>query len=235
MKRILIVDGHQDTANGLAELLTEAGHQPGVAATDHHCRTLLSHEPAYDMILLGRHLAENSDQSLFRHITTTSPGSRIILLSAYPIEQIFSLFHPDASIETFNGSLTKATTTHLATLLDNNFFITTEAHDGDTTHHIAYALSEQGLCSQIIRSEEQFHSSHHQIRPDVLIFEQTVPVLSTLRCCLHARMRQLNLRMLVVKPRHVASSSITAELPETGTAVAMNDGKPPIWRKRLLR
>lgn len=208
MKRILIVDNQQDVTDGLAELLTDAGHQLAVAYTGLQCQVLLKNEAPFDLILLDLQLPDISGLDLFKLITVGSPSSRVMLLSAYRLEHIFSLFFVSEELETIPNPITQTSIAHLSKTIKNNFFAITEANDDNTAHQIAYALSENGLCSQIVRNEDQFHSTNNQIKPDILIFDQTLPTLSIIKCCLHAKLMHKNVPIIIVKPIHDQTNDI---------------------------
>lgn len=203
--KILVVDDNRDLADGLADLLDVEGYEAIVANTVKQAREAFS-ENRFDYIFLDMKLPDGNGLELYYEFHAHSPGSRIILMTGFRIEQLLQQLVDSGAVALLRKPFTmKQVGDVLGTVMPGGIMLVAD-DSPDTPEELAKHLQQNGIRPGMVRNHDDIDVMLGENRNDVIIVDLNRPIL----CCMevYLQMKAINrvVPMIVMVSQVVDSS-----------------------------
>jgi len=176
--RILIVDDEQNMRITLADILQDEGYEVDVAASGHEAVKLCA-EQGYRVILLDVRMPGIDGVETFRQIRRHQEGVRVIMMSAYTIEDLKEVALDEGAIAFMPKPLDVERVVKLIGEVRDTAILVVE-NDEAVASTLKDTLKEQGYRVTLTRSPHDALELAEQIRFDLIFIDAELPVMNGL-------------------------------------------------------
>jgi len=175
---ILIVDDQQNMRRTLADILRDEGYQVTTAATGEEAIDLCS-KGRYDIILMDVRMPGIDGVEAFRRIRRHQEGVRVILMSAYGLEDLKHAALDEGAIAFLAKPLDLEQTIKLICEVKNTAILVVE-EDESVSAPLQAELKEQGYRVTVSKSPHDALEMVEQIRFDLIFLDVNLPAMNGL-------------------------------------------------------
>jgi len=190
---ILIVDDEKNMRRTLADILRDEGYQVTTAATGDEAIDLCS-KGRYDIILMDVRMPGIDGVEAFRQIRRHQEGVRVILMSAYGVDELKQAALDEGAIAFLAKPLDLDQTVKLISEVKDTAILVVE-EDESVSAPLHVKLKEQGYRVTVTRSPHDALEMVEQIRFDLIFVDVNLPAMNGL---------ELYLAIKKVTPKSVA-------------------------------
>ena len=177
--KILIVDDEKNMRFTLADLLREEGHQVETASTGEEAVDLCTRDGGFDTVLLDVRMPGIDGVEAFRRIRRHQPGLRVIMMSAYTVDDLKRAALDEGAI----AFLPKPLDVHLVLRLIRetpDTAILVVENDETLAARICDSVKAQGYHVTVARSPHDALELIEQIRFDIVLIDVALPSMTGL-------------------------------------------------------
>jgi DNA-binding NtrC family response regulator len=175
---VLIVDDEANLRKTLADILRDEGYDVATAATGEEAVELCSQQH-FDIILMDVRMPGIDGVEAFRRIRRRQEGVRVILMSAYALEDLKRAALDEGAIAFLSKPLDLAKTIQLIGEVKDTAILVV-ADDEDVSAPLQAALKEQGYRVTVARSPHDALELVEQIRFDLIFLDVHLPAMNGL-------------------------------------------------------
>jgi DNA-binding NtrC family response regulator len=176
--RILIVDDEKNMRKTLADILSGEGYEVTTAATGEEAIELCS-QGGFDVILMDVRMPGIDGVEAFRRIRRHREGVRVILMSAYEVDQLKMAALDEGAIAFLTKPLDLQQVIHLIGEVKETAILVVEDDPG-TADLLGGALKQQGYRVTLTQSPHDALELVEQIRFDLIFVDVNLPAMTGL-------------------------------------------------------
>jgi DNA-binding NtrC family response regulator len=177
-RRVLIVDDEINMRKTLAEILRDEGFSIATAGTGEEA-VALCREQRFEVVLMDVRMPGMSGVEAFRQIRRHQEGVRVILMSAYSIEDLKEAALDEGAIAFLSKPLDLDQVISLVAEVHDTTILVVESDD-DTAALLRENLSQRGYRVTIAESSHDALELVEQIRFDLVFLDTDLPVMNGL-------------------------------------------------------
>lgn len=177
--KILIVDDEKNMRTTLADILGEEGHDVSIAGTGEEAIALCSQDGGFDAVLLDVRMPGIDGVEAFRRIRRHQPGLRVIMMSAYTVDDLKRAALDEGAIAFLPKPLDVPLVLRLIQETPDTAILVVE-NDEALAARIRDAVKAQGYHVTVARSPHDALELIEQIRFDVVLIDVTLPSMTGL-------------------------------------------------------
>lgn len=187
--RILIADDEKNMRNTLANILTREGYDVSKAASGEEAVELCAGED-FDVILMDVRMPGIDGVEAFRQIRRHREGVRIIMMSAYSVDELKQAALDDGAIAFLAKPLDVEQVIRLVSDVKDTTILVVVEEDERTVELLDGELSKHGYKVTLTRSPHDALELVEQIRFDLIFIDAELPSMSGLD--LYLAIKQIN-------------------------------------------
>jgi len=191
--RILIVDDETNMRKTLSDILRDDGYDVSTAATGEEAVELCAREH-FDIVLMDVRMPGMNGVEAFREIRRHQEGVRVILMSAYGLEELKQAALDEGAIAFLSKPLDLRQTVKLIDEVKDTAILVVE-EDESISAPLQAALKQQGYRVTVTASPHDALELVEQIRFDLIFVDVNLPAMNGL---------ELYLAIKKITPRAVA-------------------------------
>jgi len=176
--RVLIVDDESNMRKTLGDILADDGYDVATAATGEEAVALCAAE-RFDIVLMDVRMPGINGVEAFRQIRRHQEGVRVILMSAYGLEDLKQAALDEGAIAFLAKPLDVQKTVHLIEEVKDTAILVVE-EDESISGPLQVALKEQGYRVTVTASPHDALELVEQIRFDLIFVDVNLPVMNGL-------------------------------------------------------
>ncbi len=176
--RILVADDEQNMRITLAAILQDEGYEVDVAASGEEAVELCS-EHGYDIVLLDVRMPGIDGVETFRQIRRHQEGVRVIMMSAYSIDNLKDAALDEGAIAFLSKPLDLEQVVKLVREVKDTAILVVENEETTATALLG-KLKEQGYRVTLSRSAHKALELAEQIRFDLIFIDAELPAMNGL-------------------------------------------------------
>jgi DNA-binding response OmpR family regulator len=175
---ILIVDDNRDLADGLADVLADAGHQAQLAYSGAQASRAIANQ-AYDLVLLDIKLPDGSGLDVLRQIRTLHASTRVLVMTGFRTDQLIADELQPKHLSIKHSPATQADIDPLLTETAPQGIVLTTTHDPDLPNSLAAAAKKQGKRTALFRSRTDI-INQSSVNSDLVVMALPQPLIDYL-------------------------------------------------------
>lgn len=176
--KVLVVDDEVNMRKTLSDILGDDGYDVTVAATGEEAIELCSRE-CFDVILMDVRMPGINGVEAFRQIRRHQEGVRVILMSAYSLEDLKKAALDEGAIAFLSKPLDLQQTVKLISEVKDTAILVVE-EDESISAPLQAALKEQGYRVTVAASPHDALELVEQIRFDLIFVDVNLPAMNGL-------------------------------------------------------
>lgn len=176
--RVLIVDDEANMRKTLSDILRDEGHAVSTAASGEEAVTACETE-RFDVVLMDVRMPGIDGVEAFRQIRRHQEGVRVILMSAYTMDDLKRSALDEGAIAYLAKPLDVDNVIKLISDVRDTAILVVEDDEGTATH-ISSALREQGYRVTLVSTPHQALELIEQIRFDIVFIDVQLPAMNGL-------------------------------------------------------
>ena len=177
-KRILIVDDEKNLRTTLADILEAEGYDVSLAASGEEGVELCEKE-GYDVVLLDVRMPGINGVETFRVIRRHREGIRVIMMSAYSVEEMKRSALEEGAIAFLTKPLNLQVVIDLVRESKDTAILVVEDEE-ETANTIGNSLKQQGYRVTLVRTAHDALELLEQIRFDLIFIDVALPFMNGL-------------------------------------------------------
>jgi len=177
-EKILIVDEHENMRKTLTDIFTDEGYQVSTAATGEEATKLCSKRP-HEIIFIDVRVPGIDDVETFRQIRRHQEGVRVILMSAYSVDDLKTIAIDEGEIAFLSKPLDLEQVINLIGEAKDTAVLVAE-DDEHTAGLLSTGLKKQGYRVTIAKSPHDALELVEQIRFDLIFLDANLPSMNGL-------------------------------------------------------
>lgn len=177
-RRVLIVDDEINMRKTLAEILQDEGFQVATAGTGEEA-VALCERGAFEVVLMDVRMPGMGGVEAFRQIRRHQEGVRVILMSAYSIEDLREAALDEGAIAFLSKPLDLDCVVSLVSEVNDTAILVVE-NEQETADLLRKSLSRQGYRVTIVKSPHDALEVVEQIRFDLIFLDANLPAMNGL-------------------------------------------------------
>ena len=176
--RILIVDDEKNMRKTLADILRDEGYQVATAATGEEAVALCSQQD-FDVVLMDVRMPGMDGVEAFRRIRRHREGVRVLLMSAYDVNQLKEAALDEGAIAFLSKPLDVQKVIQLIGEVKETAILVVE-DDAHTAGLLGTTLKQQGYRVTVTQSPHDALELVEQIRFDLIFLDVNLPAMNGL-------------------------------------------------------
>lgn len=178
IKRILIADDEPNLRITLADILRDEGYQVDLASSGEQAVTLCLAED-YDVVLMDLRMPGMGGVEAFQQIRRHCEALRVIMMSAYSVDEIKRSALQDGAIAFLTKPLDMD---HVISLIEevHDTAILVVENEADTAKMLTQSLKQQGYRVTVTGSPHDALELVEQIRFDIILMDVQLPTMTGL-------------------------------------------------------
>jgi two-component system, NtrC family, response regulator HydG len=185
IERILVVDDEENMRVTLADILEDEGYEVDVAASGEEAVQLCSQQ-GYNIILMDVRMPGMNGVEAFRQIRRHQEAVRVIMMSAYSIEDLKEAALDEGAIAFLPKPLDVEQVVRLVTEVKDTAILVVE-NEEETAKALQTTLKEQGYRVTVAGSPHDALELAEQIRFDLIFIDAELPAMNGLELYLAIR------------------------------------------------
>ena len=177
-EKVLIVDDEENMRRTLADILTDEGYQVSTAATGEEAIKLCSKRP-HEIILMDVRMPGIDGVETFRQIRRHQEGVRVILMSAYSVDDLKTIALDEGAIAFLSKPLDLEQVINLIGGVKDTAILVVE-DDEQTAELLRENLRRQGYRVTIAKSPHDALELVEQIHFDLIFLDANLPSMNGL-------------------------------------------------------
>lgn len=177
--KILIVDDEKNMRLTLADLLREEGYQVETAATGEEAVDRCTRDGGFDAVLLDVRMPGIDGVEAFRRIRRHQPGLRVLMMSAYTVDDLKRAALDEGAIAFLPKPLDVPLVLRLIGETPDTAILVVE-NDEALAARIRDAVKAQGYHVTVARSPHDALELIEQIRFDIVLIDVSLPSMTGL-------------------------------------------------------
>jgi len=176
--RVLIVDDERNLRKTLADILKDEGYQVTTAGTGEEAVDLCRKE-RYDVVLMDVRMPGIDGVEAFRRIRRHQEGVRVIMMSAYTVEELKHAALDEGAVAFLTKPLDMDKVSKLIAEVKDTAILVVE-EDVQTAGPLQAKLKEQGYWVTVTNSPHDALELVEQIRFDLILIDAKLPCMNGL-------------------------------------------------------
>jgi two-component system, NtrC family, response regulator HydG len=178
-ERILIVDDEENMRKTLSDILRREGYDTMTAATGEEAVELCEDDGGFDIILMDVRMPGISGVEAFRRIRRHKEGVRVILMTAYGLEDLKRAALDEGAVAFLPKPLDLEKTIDLIAEVKETAILVVE-EDESIADTLSNELTEQGYRVTVTASPHDALELVEQIRFDLIFLDVNLPAMNGL-------------------------------------------------------
>ncbi|MDP6637595.1 MAG: response regulator [Phycisphaerae bacterium] len=178
-ERILIVDDEENMRRTLSDILRREGYHTTVAASGEEAVKLCTDSGGFDVVLMDVRMPGISGVDAFREIRRHKEGVRVILMTAYGLEDLKRAALDEGAVAFLPKPLDLEKTIDLIAEVKETAILVVE-EDQRIADELSAELSEQGYRVTVTASPHDALELVEQIRFDLVFVDVNLPAMNGL-------------------------------------------------------
>jgi two-component system, NtrC family, response regulator HydG len=175
-ERILVVDDEENMRITLSDILKDEGYEVDVAASGEEAVTMCTNQ-GYQIVLLDVRMPGIGGVEVFRQIRRHQEGVRILMMSAYSVDDMKEIALDQGAIAFLTKPLNQ-----VVKLIDNvkDTAILVVEDESETAHKLKESLKGQGYWVTLAKDPHDALELAEQIRFDLIFIDAELPAMTGL-------------------------------------------------------